>query len=361
VLRWTRFKSDSHGTGPEKRSAQIRWLCESAGVELVELQPPDDFPRLRTKLIGAWLRLRLGPRASIDPAGPGLLGYRWWFFHSALKRHPEARAVLWETTYDDVLPLVARRHGKRLLAAPHNLEALVSEEVFRSAAYDPFPDLAAEVRRLAQADAVFTIAQEERWLLEARGVAARYLPFFPEPRLERECLAVRARRPAPKPDQPLLLVGSAFNAATGRGMRQHLEWLRGVPRHVVVVGPQTDQLFREFAGERVRVLGAVPREELAGLMATCAALCIHTEGGAGAVTRIPEALVAGIPVIANSNALRSCHGAPGTHPYETREEFLALALQPLPVPPVPPRPTREETLFQSALGRLAGGETAFSP
>jgi hypothetical protein len=358
VLRWTRFQSDNHGTGAEKRTAQIRWLCETAGADLVDLRPPEDFPRLRARLMGAWLRLRLGARAAVDAAGPGLLGYRHFFFDSAMRRHPAARLIVWETTYDDVMPYVARRRGMRLLAVPHNLEALVSGKVFADPRYNPLADLAAEVRRLGRADAVFTIAREERWLLEASGVAARYLPFFPDPALERECLALRQRRREPEATHPLLLVGSAFNAATAHGMRRQLEWLRGSIRPVIVVGPQTDRIFGEFASERVSVLGVVSRERLTEVMAAAGALLVHTQGGAGAVTRIPEALLAGVPVIANANALRDCHGTAGTYRYETREEFLRLAGQPLPVPPPPPRPVQDEALFQSVLRQLAAPEAA---
>jgi glycosyltransferase involved in cell wall biosynthesis len=356
VLRWTRFKSDSHGTGPEKRAAQIRWLCEEAGVALMDLLPAADFPRLRARLMGAWLRLRLGSHAAVDSAGLGLLGYRYFFFDSAVRRHPDSRLIIWETTYDDVMPYVARRRGKRLLAVPHNLEALVSGKVFANHAYNPLADLAAEIRRLGRADAVFTISREERWLLEARAVAARYLPFYPEPALEKECLAIREARPAPNAAQPLLLIGSAFNTATAEGMRRQLEWLRGAARHVVVVGPQTDRILGDFASNRVSVLGTVPRERLAEIMTASAALLIHTKGGAGAVTRIPEALLAGLPVIANANALRDCHGTAGTYRYETREEFLRLAAQPLPVPPAPARPSHDEALFQSTLRELAAPE-----
>jgi hypothetical protein len=353
VLRWTRFQGDRHGTGAEKRTAQIRWLCDEAGVEVVDLQPPEDFPRLKARLMGAWLRLRLGAHASVDSAGPGLLGYRYFFFDTAVRRHPDSKLIVWETTYDDVMPYVARRREKRLLALPHNLEALVSGKVFADPRYDPRADLAAEVRRLGRADAVFTIAREERRLLEAGGVAARYLPFFPDPILEKECLELRQRRRKPDATHPLLLVGSAFNAATGQGMRRQLEWLRGANRPVIVVGPQTDRILGEFASEQVNVLGVVPRERLTEVMAAAGALLVHTQGGAGAVTRIPEALLAGLPVIANANALRDCHGIAGTYQYETREEFLRLAAQLLPMPPPPSRPTQDEALFQSTLRQLA--------
>jgi hypothetical protein len=70
------------------------------------------------------------------------------------------------------------------------------------------------------------------------------------------------------------------------------------------------------------------------------------------VTRIPEALLSGIPVIANRNAARDQHGTPGVHVYDDRDEFIALALASLPVPPAPPRPLAAEKRFQAALSKL---------
>jgi hypothetical protein len=135
-------------------------------------------------------------------------------------------------------------------------------------------------------------------------------------------------------------------------MRHQLQWLRaaGSPSaEVVVVGPQTDVVLAEFATPRVRILGGVSRERLVDLLETSSALLIHTYGGGGAVTRIPEALLSGLPVIANSNAARDQHGTRGVHTYETAAEFAALAALPPPIPPAPPAPLSACRLFQDTL------------
>ncbi len=360
LLRWTRFASDPNGTGPEKRSAQIKELAEAAGFTLADITPPASTPRLPTLLTGLGARLRYGARASVTHAGIGLLGFNTLFYRQALAAHRGARVLLWETTYDDLLPDIARRAGYRVIALPHNLESLVSERVFADATYDPIPDLAAEVRRLRRADRVFTISREERWLLEARGLEPAYLPFFPTAALAAECARIRARRetlagPDGRVPGPLLLLGSAFNPATARGMKHQLAWLRAAgstAAEVVVVGPQSDVVLADFAAPRVRILGSVSRERLVTLLETCSALLIHTHGGGGAVTRIPEALLSGVPIIANSNAARDQHGTPGVHSYETAAEFAALAASPPPIPPVPSPPLSAFRFFQDALSAL---------
>ena len=273
--------------------------------------------------------------------------------------------LLWETTYDVLLPTLAKEAGYKIIALPHNLEALVSEQVFANPSYDPFSDLADEVHRLALADAIFTISKEERWLLEARGLAPHYLPFYPTAALAEECALIRNKRSAfalsdPHNPRPLLLLGAALNPATARGMSVQLGWLaemgEGAPR-VVVAGPETDTRLAAHRSPRVKLLGRIPRPPLVALLESCAALLIHTTGGAGAVTRIPEALLAGVPVIANANAARDQYDTPGVNLYNSPAEFRALALAPPSLPPVPLPPTAACTRFVEEISRL----TALTP
>ena len=360
LLRWTRFASNPYGTGGEKRSAQIRALCEAVGFAVADMQPPPGAIRWRARLAGMAVRWRLGRHASVDGAGTGLLGYRSLFYRDALARHRGARLLLWETTYDSILPALARKAGYRVVALPHNLESLVSEAAFADPRHDVLPGLTAEIDRLGLADAVFTISKEERWLLEARGLGPHYLPFYPDPVLEAACGRIRRARLAQAQPEgriagPLLLVGSAFNPATERGMRWQLQQLReggGSTPGVIVIGPQTETRLADLAGTEVRFLGSVAWESLAQQLSICSALLIHTIGGAGAVTRIPEALLAGVPVVANGNAARDQYGTPGVHVYDDPAGFRALVRAALPMPPPPPAPEAAEVRFQSELRRL---------
>lgn len=362
LLRWTRFSSDSQGTGPEKRSAQILNLCLRAGYSVSDMTPPVSVSRWQTFAGGFAMRARFGKHASVDRAGFGLLGYRAAFYRDALARHDGARVLLWETTYDTLLPTLAREAGYKIVALPHNLEALVSEQVFADQTYDPFSDLSAEVERLALADAVFTISKEERWLLEARGLSPAYLPYFPDESLAEECFRIREKRESAADlnravPGPLLLLGSAFNPATARGMREQLHALKknGLPSFgIIVAGPQTDSVLADESAAGIQILGGITRARLVGLLETCSTLLIHTLGGAGAVTRIPEALLAGLPIIANSNAARDQHGTDGVYVYETASELASLASSPLPIPSRPSRPGAAETRFIAELSRLLG-------
>ena len=360
VLRWTRFASNPFGTGPEKRSAQIADLVRSAGLELVDITMSENVSRVSAWCSGLGIRLRQGGHASVDKAGIGLLGYRQQMYAQALAKHTGTKVLLWETTYDDLLPTLARAHGYRVVAIPHNLESLVSDSVFRDKNYEPCLDLAAEINRLRLADHIFTISREERWLLEARGLQPNYLPYFPTGALADECARLRTLRQQKSAvggfvDSPILIMGSAFNPATARGMRLQLEWLgldRTKQTNIVIAGPETDRIFSDFASPHVTILGAVSREKLVELLGNCAALLVHTFGGAGAVTRIPESLLAGVPIITNSNGARDQYDTTGVYVYETKDEFIKLIGAQLPIPPTPAQPTAAIERFGSTLRRL---------
>lgn len=356
LLRWTRFESNPHGTGPEKRSFQIRDLVRSAGCEIADLKPPASTPRLLTHIAGLSARLRHGACASVDHAGIGLLGYRSLFYRRALNEHRGAKVLLWETTYDDLLPAMASHMGFRIVALPHNIECFVSERAFADQSYQKSADFPAEVRRLGRADRRFTISKEEKWLLEASGLESAYLPFYPTGSLKTECEMIRKGRMASGNaaghiSGPLLMLGSAINPATARGMKRQLDWLReSLPdAKVTVIGSKTEMVFSEFASSSVHPLGYVTREELIEFLKTCSALLIHTENGAGAVTRIPEALLAGIPVIANSNAARDCHNIAGVNVYETKQDFVSLVQTQLTMPAQPPEPLEAFEHFQKTV------------
>ncbi len=104
LLRWTRFTSDPHGTGPEKRSAQIRALCLEAGFTLSDMKPPAAVPFWKTYPAGLAARWEFGTHAALYGRNLGLLGFHAQFYREALARHQGAKVLLWETTYDTNAP-----------------------------------------------------------------------------------------------------------------------------------------------------------------------------------------------------------------------------------------------------------------
>lgn len=355
-LRWSRFAGDKAAHGAAKRTRQIGELCQENGIPLAEMSPPASGARWSARLQGLFWRLRYGRALTLQPAGPGLIGYHLGFYRTAFRNHRGVRVLLWETTYDSILPRIARSEGFRVVALPHNLESLVLNPGENIGPPLPWRDLKAEAARLAMADAVFTIAREEQWLLDAFGVRAGCLPYYPPSDTIASSQTARARRV--RTDKPAVLVmGSVHNPPTAAGMREVLAWLRDdrfsdVTVHVA--GFNSDRLAGDCAHPRFVLHCEIDARQHDDLLATCSALIAHQIGGAGALTRIAELLAAGVPVLANPNAARSAQGMPGVHVYHDAASLRTLLRRPLAEPPTPVRPAADESDFIRTLRRLAG-------
>jgi hypothetical protein len=75
------------------------------------------------------------------------------------------------------------------------------------------------------------------------------------------------------------------------------------------------------------------------------AVLIYQEAGVGALTRIPEMLIAGILVIANSNTCRSAYNYDGIYCYDDDYELIKLMESELGLPEILPRPVEAERRF----------------
>ncbi|MBK6903852.1 MAG: hypothetical protein IPH04_13895 [Saprospirales bacterium] len=75
------------------------------------------------------------------------------------------------------------------------------------------------------------------------------------------------------------------------------------------------------------------------VMSQVKAMIVHQESGVGALTKIMDHLVAGIPVIANTLAARSFFDHNGVYLYDTSEQLLDFIMKddfPPPLLPFPP-------------------------
>jgi glycosyltransferase involved in cell wall biosynthesis len=258
--------------------------------------------------------------------------------------------LIWENTQDDLLAHAAARLGLKVIALPHDLVALN-----RATIHEPWRALAREVRGLAGSDQVITIALEERWLLRLLGCPARWLPYYPPAAVEASLRRARLlRRPAAH--APILILGSTANPQTRAGLEHQLQLLRAAGpiagRRVVLAGNGTADLT-DLAGKNIEVRGAVSDGELTTLMAEAAVLWTYQAAGTGALTRIVEALIAGVPVAGGGVALRSTAHLAHVYPAETVAELAAL-LPSLPaVAAQPARPTAAEQEFIGQVKALA--------
>lgn len=117
--------------------------------------------------------------------------------------------------------------------------------------------------------------------------------------------------------------------------------MRSTAASIVIAGYGTERLRMAFEHTGARVVGTVSEVDLVALQLDARALLVHYVPAPGALTRIPEALMAGIPVVANRHAARGYETVSGVHVYDSPEELVELLAADLPEPAVPTPPAAE--------------------
>lgn len=271
----------------------------------------------------------------------------------------QAQLVVWENTMPDYsfLPaLIKTRFGKKIVACPHNLETLVPFQEQRGRGKDQYDFLQHEIESLAMADLVFTISEEDQWLLNLFGVKAEYLPYFPIGDLYSSLVQIREERKCIDTSKgQLLIIGSVNNPPTRVGVQnllEHFKKLHDNKIHIplVVTGFGTEMFRDGYASDYIKILGATHDSALTHLLTNSRAVLINQGFSSGALTKIPEFLVAGIPVITDEGGSRSFRRFDGVYVYRSFGELEEMVSNPLlPMPALPEIPIGALTAFQRML------------
>ena len=361
VYRYTRFTYTDVADGGSRRTRQLETMLRAGGFDVQDLgrtkvrRPP--LVRSFLEGVRAWRQLGFRCRRLLTTAPAGNWRFlkecslAWQGATEELGGLPPGSRILWENTWNPLVAFAAARLGHHVVAAPHNLEMLVASQHSAFYACGRVPPFQAEIRALARASRVFTISREEEWLLSLFGVAATYLPYIPVGEV-RECLLdVRRHRPA-LTGGPFLVFGTARNPPTRQGMERLAALLAqlDLPADIrfVVAGHGTGELAQSFPAPRFSVRGSLGEAELHDLLASARALIVHQDQGTGALTRIPEMLTAGVPVIASAIAARSAYDLAGVYTYCDRLGLGDLLRRDLAMPPAPSMPAGVEELFRQA-------------
>jgi len=354
IVRQSVFPSDPWGDGGARRTAQIGEILDRAEIAAGFLVRPAPVGRLKSiggfaRVAGTLLRSGLPLRLRREPVRS--LGCALPDFRRQLSALPGASLLLWEGTYSEQahLVFVAREAGVGVIGLPHNLESLVPGSCsFHSGRSAPrwFEE---EIRTLAACDAVFAISREDQWLLRVHGIPAGYLPYYPPAAVENFLLEIQAARRCGSVTDDLLLLGTAVNPPTLAGMLDRVDFFRRNSQlfgRLHIAGFGTERLCEAVQGnEQITLHGAVDQMSLRRLLVDVRAAVIHQQPTSGALTRIPELLLAGIPVFANVDAARSCFGTSGVKVYENDNQLAEILSAPLPAVVAPARDTAFEQLF----------------
>ena len=326
VLYHSIYAPNPSGHGGEKRSCQLQEWHTKSGIELIPLElKPQEHLSIASLWHSFWLMLCV-------------YGCQGWKSLYIFMRHVKNLSLIysqivdffqtknadifyWESTRDVwyILPYLAKKYNKQVVAFPHNLEALVGGQTSTIFSWNAEQRFAREMAVLRACERVYAISNEETWLLQLMGVNAEALLYQLPTAIKEQCQKVKERRMESSKDYYLML-GSAINPPTRIGMEEVLrEWDSAKP--LVVAGFGTEQLKQYESGE-VQIVGGVNDEELLDLQLHCKALIVNQPATTGALTRIEEFIAADIPIYANENSVRSYRNREGIRIFNSVSEIL---------------------------------------
>jgi len=339
IVYFSRFQNNPDSHGGDKRAAQICELLSLIDYEFVSMYsmplPYNEKQKHRLDAPAGLIQNKLALLQKQHGTGGKYL--RWserirdfiFDFHTraqvfvdTLKNNPPDLLIIDDPVF--LAPLLTYAHSKKipLVAVCHNLETLSRAQVEHSFQQEM---LNYELELLSKCDLVVTISTEETWLLKNFGMNPVYLPYFPlKQTLDRFEEVRRKREGGGKANY--LLFGTVYNFPTLDGMKQILAAVTaGTLLHgdrLIVAGFGTNQLASELNNSAVELRGGVTDAELDELLISIKGCIIYQDSGSGALTKIPELLFAGVPVIINSHAARSHHNLPGVFEFATLEQLV---------------------------------------
>ncbi|RWY57327.1 glycosyltransferase family protein [Mucilaginibacter gilvus] len=348
IFKHSHFEADAFGHGGNKRTAQIDEILKDAGLTYKE--PDFSNSAVITNKLPVYLKgLQYTKHLPTANKNKYAIGRYLKMFEAFVKKQKPG-LVIWESTvgYNLLLAEILYKHHVPVVALPHNIESLVagSKSVFSSKESPNW--LMEELKYLGYCKKTFTISREENWLLSNTGINSDYLPYYPAKKTEEYLLAIRAQKQtsytAPQTAKEILLLGTYYNKPTLDGYVELLNYIRQKTSLVInVVGFGSEQLNNMFPDKNIRIWGSVNEEKLASLVAICDYGVVHQAPSSGALTRIPEMLLAGLPLLTNTHAARSYFGTAGLGVYQSFEELLDMLHTQRPeIAPVPVRPVEEK-------------------
>ncbi|MFO7606143.1 MAG: hypothetical protein R6W72_07585 [Desulfurivibrionaceae bacterium] len=257
------------------------------------------------------------------------------------------------------MPLLAKAAGWKVIAMPHNLESLVPNQFSRISKKRSPLWFNEELKVLSTCDHIVTISREEQWLLRLYGINADFLPYYPPEATETALLSVRKHRhdnSSCGDMKKFLLLGTFYNPPTRLGMLKLVRHFaqkqnqRDLPYEIHIAGYGTEKLREAIdIPKGVQLHGEIEQSKLEMLLSDINGVIAHQPATTGCLTKIPEMLIAGIPLLLNANSARSWHGWPGIHIYENLTELFDLMGKKLHSPLCPEPPLVQEIRFSKKL------------
>jgi hypothetical protein len=343
VLRQTIFNSDPSGHGGEKRTAQISELLKINNIEYLLvpslIKQKLSFHLIQSLILSIKLNFQILGRLKTFGSGSNFLKR---IYHSALiinsikeLSFSTLPVFLWEGTKSQnyIYPLYYKKLKYRVIGIPHNLESLVPGGKSEITQKESPGWLSEEIEMLRLCDIVFTISSEENLLLKQFRINSHYLPYHPSGDTLNHLLQIRSVREERKVNEQvrkLLLLGSVINEPTRLGMIDRIDWFihsKIQNCRLIIAGYSSENLKVHINDkENIELEGSVSAEKLFEILKDVDAVLIHQVASSGALTRISEMLIAGIPVLVNPVCARSFYNRDGVNIYESDRQLESLIL-----------------------------------
>lgn len=230
----------------------------------------------------------------------------------------------------------AKDFGLKIILGVHNLETMVSsytEDFFLKKPY-PF-SLFREIEYIKKADLVLCISREEQWLLRSFNIESHYFPYTPPKKLNEYYQKIREQRLIQNNiDSFYTIVSTIHNPATLKSLSVQLDELNQINKQItsfkvllIGYGLEIHKIELEKKYSFLVVEGTVDSFRMEQILQYTKAVLIYQNEGVGAITKIPEYLIAGIPIIANTHAARSAYNFEGLMAYDVSSELKDLILR----------------------------------
>ncbi len=332
------FPINASGHGGEKRSAQIFALLQPLTPQLygdIRLPAAAQRNSLRNfKNFTAflhWLRRNNFPvKWSADYVKKLYTAFRMMSFLRP------ALVIVESSNLSDSYIVDAAKYCKAFVCVvPHNVEALVPTQS------SPFTKrlsphwLNEEMNFLRKADAVYAISKYDHWLYACNQVSTQLLPYCPVTPTILALSKIREQRAKICDSRLVVILGTVKNQPTREGLRQVIDFIEQSAQtflDFVLVGYDVEKYFPATSYQKVRIAGAATTHELDHLLSTCKCVLINHQPSSGALTRVTECLLAGVPVIGNFFAVKEVLDRPGVYLYQDFSEIDDILSQTLVMP-----------------------------
>jgi len=207
------------------------------------------------------------------------------------------------------IPLVEKlcKYNVPVIAVCHNLESLVDGQTSEINRLKLFSE---EIKILKKCRLAITISNEDFFTLRHFKINAQFFPYYPPENVVSEMVKLRKLRQTTIKHNCIML-GSARNNPTERGMKTFINfWNKNnikdkCDNELIIAGWDTETLLKHERLKGAKLFGSLPKSHMYEVLSNVRSFIIFQNNGTGAITRIPEMLIANIPIISNSLSARS--------------------------------------------------------